>query len=51
MLSAPRPLPPTVKVQPLLSYADIDMIERRVNSNVKTVINADMEKMKRMMTK
>jgi len=48
--NAPGPLPPVPQVQPPPSYAEIDKIKRRINSNVERMINANMKKMMRMMT-
>jgi len=45
------PVTPVVaEVQPPSRYTDIDKIDRRGNSNVGMMINANMEKMMRMIT-
>ena len=51
MPNAPRPPPPVAQVQPPLGYTDIDKFERRNNNNVERMINTDMERVMRMMTK
>ena len=50
MPNATRPPPPVAQAQPPPGYADIDRMERRINSNVERMISANMEKMMRMMT-
>ena len=50
MPNAPRPPPLIAQAQPPPRYTDFDKMERRINSNMETMISADMEKMMRMMT-
>jgi len=49
--NAPRPPPPVSQVQPPPGYSDIDKMKRRIKNNVERMINANMERMMRMMTK
>jgi len=37
------------QVQPPPGYTDIDKLEKRINNNVERIINANMERMMRMM--
>ena len=48
--NAPRPLLPVAQVHPPFGYTDIDKSERRINNNLKKMINPTMEKRIRMMT-
>jgi len=48
--NTPRPLPPVAQAQPPPGYTDIDIMERRINSNVERMISANIEKIVRMIT-
>jgi len=48
--NAPRPPPFIAQVQPPPGYTDIDKLERRISNNAERMINANMERMMRMMT-
>jgi len=47
--NAPRHPPPVAQVQPPPGYIDIDKIEGRINDDSKRMINANIERMMRMM--
>ena len=49
MPNAPRPSPPVAQVQPPLGCTNIDKTEWRINDSVERIINANIEKMMRMM--
>jgi len=50
MPNAPRPSPPLVAhIQPHLGYTDIDKNKRKLNNNMDRMVNANIEKMIRVM--
>jgi len=51
MLRAPGPPPHVTHTQPLPNYTNINEIESRLNGNMERKVNANVEKMKRMITK